>query len=105
MYAVESFYHLAASHQYAAAWNLTAPAFRQQLQGYTGLEETMAQTRSIIFDGASVVNQSPNNATVAVRTTSVRAGGTQSCTGTVDLLRAGSNSPGWVLDHIDINCV
>ena len=101
---VESFYRLAASHQYAAAWALADPAFRQQMQGYSGLEGTMSQTRSITFDGVDVVNQSPNSAIVSVRTTSVRTGGTQNCSGTVDLLRAGSGTPSWQLDHIDIAC-
>jgi eukaryotic-like serine/threonine-protein kinase len=103
-YAVESFYHLAASHQYAAAWSLADPAFRQQMQGYGGLEGTMAQTRSITFDGVDVVNQSPSTATVAVRTTSVRTDGVQNCSGTVNLLHAGSGSSAWLLDHISIDC-
>jgi hypothetical protein len=103
--AVESFYHLAASHNFGAAWNLMDPAFRQQLQGYQGLEATMAAERAIIFNGADVVNQSPSSALVAVRTTSVQNSGSQNCSGTVNLLRAGSAAPGWVLDHIAISCV
>ena len=103
--AVETFYHLAAAHQYAAAWALADPAFRQELAGYQGLEATMAAERAISFNGADVVNESPNSAVVSVRTTSVRDSGTQNCSGTVELLRAGSVSPGWVLDHIAISCV
>jgi len=102
--AVETFYRLAASHQYTAAWALADPSFRAQLEGYQGLEATMAAERAIVFDGASVVNESPSNATVAVRTTSLQTDGTQSCSGTVNLLRAGTGSPGWLLDHIAINC-
>jgi hypothetical protein len=81
------------------------PLFRQQLDGFDGLQATMAATRAITFNGASVLNQSPSNATVSVRTTSVRDSGVQSCYGTVDLLRAGSSSSGWLLDRIHINCV
>jgi hypothetical protein len=103
--AVESFYHLAASHQYAAAWALADASFRQELAGYQGLVATMAREQEIIFHAASVLNESANNATVAVRTTSLRSDGTQSCSGTVNLLRAGSSSPGWLLDHISISCV
>jgi serine/threonine protein kinase len=102
--AVEAFYHLAASHQYAAAWALADPSFRQQLEGYGGLAATMAAERAIIFNAADVVDQSPNSATVLVKTTSLQADGTQSCDGTVNVLKAGSDSPGWVLDHIAINC-
>jgi serine/threonine-protein kinase len=102
--AVETFYHLAASHQFAAAWNLADPAFRQQLEGYQGLQATMAAERAIIFNGADLVDQSPSSAVVSVRTTSVRDSGTQSCYGTVALLRANSVAPGWVLDHIAISC-
>jgi serine/threonine-protein kinase len=103
--AVETFYHLAASHDYAAAWNLADNSFRQQLEGYEGLQATMAESRAIIFKGANVVNQSPNSAIVSVSTTSVRESGNQSCSGTVDLLRAATSSPGWLLDHIAISCV
>jgi hypothetical protein len=103
--AVESFYHLAASHQYTAAWALTDPSFRQQLEGFYGLQATMAATRAITFDRANVLDESGTSATVSVSTTSFRDSGAQSCSGTVNLLRAGSNWPGWVLDHIDINCV
>lgn len=103
--AVESFYHLAASHQYSAAWALTDPAFRQELEGYEGLQATMAEERAIIFNGASVVDESPSNAIVAVRTTSLRDTGSQNCSGTVALLRGSSASPGWLLDHIAISCV
>lgn len=103
--AVESFYHLAASHDYAAAWAMTDPSFRQELEGYEGLQATMAAERSIIFNGASVLDESASNAIVSVRTTSMRETGTQSCSGTVNLLRAGSSSSGWVLDHIAISCV
>ena len=102
--AVETFYRLAASHQYSAAWALADPAFRQQMQGYQGLEGTMAQERSITFDGANVVNQSANAATVAVRTTSVRSNGTQHCSGTVALVRSAAGAPAWLLDHISISC-
>jgi hypothetical protein len=103
--AVETFYHLAASHQYAAAWNLMDAAFRQQLEGYQGLQATMAAERSIIFNGADLVDRSPSSAVVSVRTTSVQDNGSQNCSGTVNLLRADSVAPGWMLDHIAINCV
>jgi serine/threonine protein kinase len=103
--AVEAFYHLAADHQYPAAMALADPAFRDELQGLQGLQATMSPERSIIFNDATVTNQSPGSATVAVRTTSIRDNGTQNCSGTVDLVRAGTGSPSWLLDHIQINCV
>jgi protein kinase-like protein len=99
--AVESFYHLAAAHQYSAAWALADPNFRNQLQGYQSFANGQAADRSITFTGASVTNQSADSATVYIRTTSVRSTGTQHCFGPVNLVRSSS---GWLLDHIDINC-
>ncbi len=101
--AVESFYHLAASHQYSAAWALADPAFRNQLQGFQNFESSQTGDRSITFNNAGVVNQSGDVATVSVNTTSVRDNGTQHCSGTVDLIRS-SGSSGWLLHQIHINC-
>jgi hypothetical protein len=100
--AVEAFYHLAAAHQYPAAWALTDPSFRAQLEGYYGLQATMAATRAITFDGANVLNQSGTSALVSVRTISYRTSGDQSCSGTVNLVPGGGS---WLLDHINISCV
>jgi serine/threonine-protein kinase len=100
--AVETFYHLAASHDYPAAWALADPSFRQQMEGYYGLQATMAATRAITFDGANVVNQSGTSALVSVRTTSFRTSGVQNCSGTVNLVPGGDS---WLLDHINISCV
>jgi hypothetical protein len=100
--AVEAFYHLAAAHQFPAAWALTDPSFRAQLEGYYGLQATMAATRAITFDGANVLNQSGTSALVSVRTISYRTSGDQSCSGTVNLVPGGGS---WLLDHINISCV
>jgi len=99
--AVESFYHLAAAHQYASAWALADPAFRNQLGGYQSFQNGQSGDRSITFNSASVTNQSGNAATVYVRTTSVRDTGTQHCSGPVNLIRGSS---GWLLDQISIQC-
>jgi eukaryotic-like serine/threonine-protein kinase len=99
--AVESFYHLAAAHQYSSAWALADPAFRNQLGGYQSFEAGQSGDRSITFTGASVTNQSGTAATVDVKTTSVRDNGTQHCSGPVSLVHGSS---GWLVDHIDINC-
>jgi serine/threonine protein kinase len=101
--AVESFYHLAAGHDYSAAWALADPAFRNQLGGYNSFVGGQSGDRSITFNDAHVTNQSANSATVQVSTTSVRSNGTQHCGGTVNLTRAGTSS-GWLLDQIGINC-
>jgi serine/threonine protein kinase len=99
--AVERFYHLAAAHQYSAAWALADPAFRNQLGGYQSFAGGQAADRSIIFDAADVVRQSASGATVYIRTTSIRSTGTQHCIGPVNLVPGTS---GWLLDHIDIQC-
>jgi hypothetical protein len=100
---VESFYHLAAAHSYAAAWALADPTFRNQLGGYQSFQSGQAGDRSITFNSAKVTGQSTTSATVAVTTTSVRTDGTKHCAGTVDLQRA-SPSAGWLLHLIHINC-
>jgi hypothetical protein len=101
--AVESFYALAASHQYAEAWALADPTFRTQLGGYHRFQAGQAGDRSITFDAAHVViSGSSGDATVAVQTTSVRTDATQHCLGTVDLVSGGAS--GWLLHLIYINC-
>jgi hypothetical protein len=99
--AVESFYHLAAAHQYGSAWALADPAFRNQLGGYGSFAGGQAADKLITFTGAQVTNQSGSAATVYIHTTSVRTTGTQHCYGPVNLVRGSS---GWLLDHISINC-
>ncbi len=101
---VESFYHLAAAHQYAQAWQLADPTFRSQLRGYVSFGAGQADDRSITFDSARVVSQSTTAATVAVTTTSVRTDGTKHCSGTVELV-PGSPAGTWLMHQIDINCV
>ncbi|MFL5822615.1 MAG: serine/threonine-protein kinase [Solirubrobacteraceae bacterium] len=97
----ERFYTLAASHHYAEAWALADQTFRDQLGGYASFENGQALDRSITFDSAQVVNETTDSATLDVRTTSVRADGTQHCAGTIDLRRGGS---GWLIHLIGINC-
>ncbi len=101
--AVESFYTLAASHQYSQAWALADPTFRSQLGGYQSFQSGQAGDRSITFDSAKPTSQSSTAATVSVATTSVRTDGTKHCGGTVDLQRT-SPSAGWLLHQIHINC-
>jgi hypothetical protein len=100
---VKSFYGLAASHRYSQAWALADPTFRAQLGSYPAFAAQQSGDRSITFNSARVVSQSTAAATVAVRTTSVRENGTQHCSGTVDLARAGGSTR-WLLHLIHINC-
>jgi serine/threonine protein kinase len=101
--AVESFYTLAAAHRYAAAWALADGSMRGQLGGYRSFQSGQAGDRSITFTSATIVNQTPSSARVAITTTSVRANGTQHCAGTVDLV-PGAQSGQWQLHQIGINC-
>jgi serine/threonine protein kinase len=100
---VETFYQLAASHQYAKAWPLADPTLQSQLGGYESFQSGQAGDRSITFDSARTASQSGTSATVSVTTTSVRDNGTQHCTGTVDLSRGGS-PPGWLMHMLHITC-
>lgn len=101
--AVESFYRLAASHQYSSAWALGDPTLRTELGGYPSFQSGQAGDRSITFDSAQTVSRSSSGATVAIKTTSVRTDGTHHCTGTVDLV-GGSASGGWLLHLVHIAC-
>jgi eukaryotic-like serine/threonine-protein kinase len=100
---VESFYRLAAAHNYASAWALADPTFRNQLGGYRSFEAGQSGDRSIAFNSARLVSETTNSATVAIQTTSVRESATQHCSGNVDLSRGGSSQP-WLLHLIHINC-
>jgi serine/threonine protein kinase len=99
--AVQSFYHLAAAHQYSQAWALADPAFQQQLGGYDSFRYTMSNVRSITFNSARTTSQSASGATVAFDTTSAQTTQTQHCTGTVALV---PSSGTWLLHHISISC-
>ena len=101
--AVESFYQLAAAHRYTDAWALADPTFRSQLGGYDSFQAGQTGDRSIASDSADITGQSSTDATVAVRTTSVRTNATQHCAGSIDLV-SGSTSRGWLLHLIHINC-
>jgi hypothetical protein len=100
--AVQSFYEFAASHRYAEAWALADPSLRAELLGYDRFVGDQSGDRSITFDAARTVSQSAGGATVAIQTTSVRVDGTHHCTGTVDLVPAGSAR--WVLHRVNIAC-
>jgi hypothetical protein len=101
--AVETFYGDAASHRYASAWALADPSLRSQLDGYRDFQAGQAGDRSITFNSAKVIRQSSQAATVAVQTTSVRDNGTQHCSGTVELVPAGTGGQ-WQLHQLHINC-
>jgi serine/threonine-protein kinase len=101
--AVESFYKLAAAHNFPAAWALADPAFRTQLAGYQSFQAGQQPVKSVSFDSARVVSQSGDSATVALSTTSTHTDGAHHCSGTADLNRAGA-SGSWLLHQIHINC-
>jgi serine/threonine protein kinase len=101
--AVESFYRLAAAHQYAQAWALADPTFRNQLGGYQSFQSSQRDDRSITFNSAKLAGGPPSSPTLAVDTTSVRANGTQHCKGTVELSQSGA-PPRLLLHLIHINC-
>jgi eukaryotic-like serine/threonine-protein kinase len=100
---VESFYHLAAAHNYSQAWALADPSAQAQLGGYREFQSGQSGDRSITFNSAQVTSRSATAATVAIKTTSVRDDGTHQCSGTADLVRNGS-AASWLLHQIHINC-
>jgi hypothetical protein len=100
---VESFYRLAAAHNYSAAWALADPAFRSQLVSYDDFAGGQRNVRSVSFNSTRVVSQTPTSATVAVNTTSTHTDGPHQCSGTVNLARSGA-SASWLLHQIHISC-
>ena len=101
--AVESFYTLAAAHQYPAAWALADPTFRAQLGGYDSFQGGQSGDKSITFHTAQIVSRSSLSTTVSVRTTSVRTDGTHQCSGTVEVSPDGPGGR-WLVHMIQINC-
>jgi hypothetical protein len=83
---------------------LADPTFRSQLGSYPSFQVQQAGDISIRFDSAQPLHRSSSDATVAVRTTSVRTDGTKHCSGTVDLV-PDATSGRWLLHQIHINCV
>jgi hypothetical protein len=100
--AVQAFYGAAARHDYAAAWALADPAFRNQLAGYDSFAAGQSAVRQITFDRVATTYQGPAAATVDIQTTAVLNSGTQHCRGPVQVLRTPG---GWVLHQISISCV
>ncbi len=101
--AVQTFYAHAASHDFAGAWALADPAFRNQLQGYASFAAGQSRVRQITFHEARTIAQNAQTATVAVRTTSILVSRTDHCQGTVSLARSATGT--WMLHQISINCV
>jgi hypothetical protein len=99
--AVQTFYQLAAAHQFQSAWKLADPSFRTQLDGFSAFSAQQSHVRSIHFDSTRLTSQTGSSATVALQTTPVLDSGTEHCQGTVDLAPGGG---GWLLHHISIGC-
>jgi len=99
--ALESFYGLAARHNYSAAWNLADASMRSQVAGYSSFSSQQSAVHSITFNRASVLSSNGSQATVSLATTPVLDRGTQHCQGTAGLIKAAS---GWVMDHIAVSC-
>jgi hypothetical protein len=100
---VQAFYGAAARHDYAAAWALADPAFRNQLQGFGSFAAGQSVVRQVTFDRVVTTSRSPAAATVAIQTTAVLTTGTQHCQGPVQVLRTPAG--GWMLHQISITCV
>jgi hypothetical protein len=102
--AVQSFYELAAHHDYAGAWQLADSNLRNQLAGFPSFQSQMSAVRSITFHQAQMLPGAGGSAaTVAIRTTSQLADKTQQCAGTVRTVRS-SAGIAWLLDGVSINC-
>ncbi|MDQ6776888.1 MAG: hypothetical protein M3071_11895 [Actinomycetota bacterium] len=100
---MQSFYEIAAHHDYAGAWRLADSNLRAQLQGYSGFQSLMSAVRSVTFHQAKTLpGASGSAATVAVKTTSQQTSGTQQCAGTVRTVRGSGTA--WLLDGVSIQC-
>jgi hypothetical protein len=99
---VTSFYERAAAGDYAGAWALAGPGFREQIGTFEGFRQEQSTLESIDFEQADVVSQSSDSAQVAIRTVATHADGVDRCQGTLRLAPGGPS--GWLIDRAAISC-
>jgi len=99
---VTSFYERAAAGDYARAWALAGPGFREQIGTFEGFRQEQSTLESIDFEQADAVSQSSESAQVAIRTVATHTDGVDRCQGTLSLARGGPS--GWLLDRAAISC-
>jgi eukaryotic-like serine/threonine-protein kinase len=96
---VRSFYTLAASKDYEAAWALTGPSAREQLGGYDSFVATMGTLESIEFPSLDTTSLTESSATVAFDTVATHTDKVDRCSGTIDLSQDGDS---WLIERFDV---
>lgn len=97
-----SFYKRAAAGDYAGAWALAGPGFREQIGTFEGFRQEQSTLESIEFKQADVVSQRGDSAEVAIQTVATHTDGVDRCQGTLSLARGGPS--GWLIDRASIAC-
>ena len=99
---VMSFYKRAAADDYAGAWALAGPRFRDQIGTFDGFRQEQSTLESIDFEQAAVASQAADSAQVAIRTVATHTDGVDRCQGTLSLARGGQS--GWLIDRAAVTC-
>jgi hypothetical protein len=99
----KAFYERAADDDYAGAWKLAGPGFRQQLNGYDAFRSQFSTLRSVRFDRLKTTSETGNRATVAISTQATHTNRVDHCTGDVSLQRSAASQP-WLIERIGVDC-
>ncbi len=99
---VTSFYERAAAGDYAGAWALAGPGFREQIGTFEGFRREQGGLEKIEFEQAEVVSPAGESPEVAIRTVATHTDGVDRCRGTLSLARGGPS--GWLIDRASIAC-
>jgi len=87
--------------EFEAAWKLTGPGWRTQLQGYEGYKNTFDTLRDVEFSRLETVEEGRRSATVAIRTIARHTNRTDRCEGTFSLSRKGR---AWLIARGGVQC-
>ena len=98
---VGDFYLLTVKKEFEAAWKLTGPGWRTQLQGYEGYKNTFDTLRDVEFSRLETVEEGRRSATVAIRTIARHTNRTDRCEGTFSLSRKGR---AWLIARGGVQC-
>jgi len=101
---VKTFYTRAAADDFAGAWELAGPGFRQQLKSFERFRNAQRSLQSIEFLRAEKTSQTERRATVMIETIATHTSRTDHCKGSLSLVKKGPNQS-WVLNWANgIHC-
>lgn len=99
--AVQGFYELAASDDFAGATALASDNLETQLGGPEGIADTLSTLESIEFTKLRTVSSSGATAVVELATVATHTTYTDSCSGTASVINEAGE---WLVDRLNIDC-